>query len=307
MDNTCKHSCEPCGYSTILIGNYKNHMKSKKHVNIITNNVSLHDCLVCNKKFMTNSGLWKHSRRCTPEEKPIITTRAELRSELSTVLTELKEVLVLPITNSNTQNNNTNTQNNTNNSNNSNNTQNNNININMFLNENCAEAINFIDVMKSIQIGRDYRAKVIANGFVKTICGMITQKFDEIPIMKRPIHYITDEDENQQIIHIRDNNEWRKETELEWTSQIHDYYSGELSDNTPEHEKNKIFFGLKQLEDNIMAQLTEYYSRSIQFKVFERESQSEMNYVPHKLKIIKHILDSIKIDNSELFSLITPS
>lgn len=302
MDIIYKYSCEPCGYYTTMCGNYKNHVKSNKHINIIKNKIILHDCLLCKKKFLTNCGLWKHKKKCTPEVRPIITTRAELRNELSNVLTEFKDVLTPTIVNTtNHQNTNTSTSTSTN-------TQNNtNFNINMYLNENCANAINFMEVINSIKIDNTYRENVIANGFIKTISNMITQKLDEIPIIKRPIHYIMNEDENQQIIHIRDNNEWRRETELEWTSQIHDYYSGELPDDTPDPEKKKIFFGLKQLEDNIMTQLTEYYSRSIQFKIFERESQSEMNYVPHKLKIIKHILDTIKIDNTELCSLIVNS
>lgn len=295
MEILYKHSCENCGYFTNVSTNYKTHMKSKKHDIIIKSNTVLHDCDVCKRKFITTCGLWKHSRKCTPEIKPIITTRSALRTELSNVLTEFKDGLVPSISNT------------TNNQNNNTNTQNNNFNINMYLNENCTNAIDFIDVMKSIQIDRNYRQNVLANGFVKTICDMITQKLDEIPIIKRPIHYITNEDENQQIIHIRDNNQWKRETELEWTSQIHDYYSGELPDDTSEPDKKKIFFGIKQLEDNIMAQITEYYSKSIQFKIFERDSQSEMNYVPHKLKIIKHILDNIKLDNNELCSLIETS
>ena len=301
MDLVHKFSCIGCGYYTSSCSNYKAHNKSKKHIDIVNNKTTLYECVTCNKKLTTNAGLWNHKKKCIPENKLIITTRKELRSELSSVMTEFKDEIAplqqISNTTNNTQTNNTQT-------NNSNSNNSNNINITMFLNEHCSGAIDFMDFMKSIQIDRNYRENMLANGFVKTICSTIKETLDKTPMLQRPIHYIENEDDNQQIIHIRDNQEWRKETELQWTSQIHDFYSGELPEDTSEADKKKIFFGLKQLEDNILAKITEYYSRSIQFKIFERENQSEMNYVPNKLKIIKYLLENIKIDKDEIASII---
>ena len=297
MNKVYKFSCEKCGYFTGNSSSYKIHLKTQKHNNITKNvnmeiqTISQFDCDICNKTLTSRGGLWKHKQTCKIENHPIITDYKTM-NELTHSVNEIKNNLpvIVPQQISNTTNN---TQNN-----------NNNINITMYLNEHCSGAIDFMDFMKSIQIDQSYREKMLANGFVKTICSTIKETLDQLPMVQRPIHYIEDEDENQQIIHIRDNNEWRKETELQWTSQIHDYYSGELPDDTPTSGKKKIFFGLKQLEDNILEKIAEYYSRSVQFKVFERDNQSEMNYVPNKLKIIKYILENVKIDKNEIVSMI---
>lgn len=289
MEKIYKYSCETCVYKTASASNYKIHMKSKKHNSFSNANTLVFECEICKKKMVSRGGLWYHKKKCSLESRPIITTRGELRCELSSVLTEFKADITPTI--SNTTMNTMNTMN----------TQNN---ITMYLNDKCKNAINFMDLMKSIEIGRNYRENVLEKGFVMAICDMIKESFDQMPLIQRPIHYIENEDMHQQIIHIRDNNEWKKETELEWTSQIHNYYSGELSDDTPDPDKKKIFFGLKELEDNILKKINEYYSKSIQFKIFERDNTSEMNYVPNKLKIIKYILENIKVDKTELCSII---
>ena len=303
MDLIYKYSCEKCGYYTTISGNYRNHINSKKHHKIeaqiaINNTTNLFECDVCKKKFISNSGFWSHKKGCKIEDRPVITDYNTIR-EINESVREIKQnmPLIQPQQISN----------NSNITNSNNNTQNNNFNITMYLNENCKNAIDFMSVMNSIDIGKNYRENMLANGFAQTICDVIKDTLHKIPFVQRPIHYIENEDANQQIIHIRDNNEWKKETELEWTSQIHNYYSGELPDDISQPEKKKIFFGLKQLEENIIEKITEYYSKSIQFKLFERDNQSEMNYVPNKIKIIKYLLENIKLDKNELVSLIEKS
>ena len=303
MELLNKYSCERCGYYTNISTNYKTHINSKKHHKIeaqlnVNNTKNLFECDVCKKKFISTSGYWSHKRGCKIEDRPVITDYNTIK-EINESVREIKQnmPLIQPQQISNI----------TNSTNNNNNTQNNNFNITMYLNEKCNNAIDFMSLMKSIQIGPNYRANMLANGFAQNICDVIKETLYKIPFVERPIHYIESEDPNQQIIHIRDNNEWKKETELEWTSQIHNYYSGEFDENMPENDKTKIFFGLKELEDNIIDKITEYYSKSIQFKVFERDNQSEMNYVPNKIKIIKYLLENIKLDKTELVSLIEKS
>ena len=312
MEILNKYSCENCGYYTNISTNFKTHIASKKHLKIeaqlaVNDTNNIFQCDVCNKKFISNSGFWSHKRGCKIEDRPVITDYNTIK-EINESVREIKQNMPL-IQPQQILNHTITTDNSTDNSTSSstNNTQNNNFNITMYLNENCKDAIDFMSLIRSIEIGKDYREKMLANGFAQNICDVIKETLNKIPFVQRPIHYIENEDPNQQIIHIRDNNEWKKETELEWTSQIHNYYSGEFPDDTPEPEKAKIFFGLKELEENIIQKITEYYSKSIQFKIFERDNQSEMNYVPNKIKIIKYLLENIKLDKNELVSLIEKS
>ena len=183
-----------------------------------------------------------------------------------------------------------------------NNNNNNDFNINVYLNENIHNAPNFIELMGQIMIDKTYREKVIKNGYVNTICGLMTEKIETVPLLQRPIYCITNEDGNQNIVHIRHENKWKKETELEWTSNIYKYYNGD--DDNDEAEKNIIFKSLKQMEDTVMEQIKELYSNSVRCKIIEREAESEMSFVANKMKIISCLLEHIKLDKKELLKII---
>lgn len=70
-----KHSnvrtCECCNFSTIHKSVFDNHNKSNRHLNRLNNpteeenvKIPLFNCLKCRKKYVTQSGLWKHTRTC---------------------------------------------------------------------------------------------------------------------------------------------------------------------------------------------------------------------------------------------------
>jgi hypothetical protein len=56
-----------------------------------------------------------------------------------------------------------------------------------------------------------------------------------------PIHCVKGEDDSQKIVHIYDDNRWKRETEIEWTMQILDYFEGDFNDNEEQDKKNNIF------------------------------------------------------------------
>jgi hypothetical protein len=121
-----------------------------------------------------------------------------------------------------------------------NNQHNNNFNVNLFLNENLTQAKNFIDMIQTLSVKRPYPDEISSDNYVKCLVDMITTEIDKIPIDERPIHCIKDEDDHQKILHIRHADKWEKETELEWTSQIHNGYFD--TDNELSINKEKIIF-----------------------------------------------------------------
>ena len=291
-----KYKCVLCEFNTNAKSNYDIHMKTKKHKrlhNISEDNKNnelfidkLFSCTKCSKKYSSRPGLWKHTRSCD---------YVNLEG-FKTEITEMKHMLVdikknqHPTNVQNIQNNNTST--------------NTNFNVNLFLNENFKPAKGFLETLNSIQIEKGYKETIIKYGYVKTLCDMLKDTFDQMPIEERPIYCIKNEDQNQQILHIRHNDHWKRETELEWTDQIHNYYGGEADDNMPEDQKKLIFFGLKQMEDNLFEQIKVLYGKTVLFKNFERETAGEMNYVPNKFKIIKCLIDHVNVDKTELLSFI---
>ena len=278
-----KFSCDFCLFNANNKKHFDKHCSTQKHIKNIQSNKKMEksfECANCNKSYVTQSGLWRHTSKCKKVE--IVTE--EMKQEMR----EIKNIVsnITPST-TNIQHNNNNT---------------NAFNVNVYLNENMTNAHNLIDIMSKIMIDNTYRDKVQKNGYVNTICGLVTDKIEEVPIDQRPIYCIKNEDDNQDIVHVRHDNRWKKETELEWTSNIYKYYNGDDEDD--EAEKNIIFKSLKHMEDSVMEQIKDLYRNSVRFKIIERETESEMNFIANKIKIIRCLLEHIKLDKKELLQLI---
>ena len=96
----------------------------------------------------------------------------------------------------------------------------NSFNINNFLNESCGNAINFEDFIKNI-LFEHADSKLMIDSYVEGTCNIIKRNLEELPINKRPLHYLVGEDPHQKLMHIRQDNEWNIGTELNWMQQIH--------------------------------------------------------------------------------------
>jgi hypothetical protein len=224
--------CNICNYITIRKFNYIAHTNSTKHkknaemetfgnqfsansANSAKINNKQHICNKCNKPFKYRSGLWKHKHKCTSEEtisSNMITT--ELVLELIKDNKELQNIIVQQ---NNTINNivdkfskNDITNNITNNSNNNNNSHNKAFNLNLFLNETCKEAINISDFVNSIKISFEDLENTGRKGYINGISNIITKNLKNLEEHNRPIHC---SDFKREIIYIKDNNKWIKETD----------------------------------------------------------------------------------------------
>lgn len=290
MDNY-KFSCENCNFFTNSKYNFNMHTKSNKHIsNSVNANIYLMTCSVCKKKYKTPSGYYKHKKKCTSDNCNVSTEVHDLKetiTELKTMIIDLKDTRQ-PINTMITNNNNNN---------------NNNFNVNLFLNENCTGAKNFIDMINGIKLDTEYHEYISSADYVDSIVRMIKSEMDKLPIIERPIHCIKNEDENQQILHIRHNNKWNKETELEWTQQIHNYYIDD-EDEPSEENKKIIFYAIKQMEDNVIEQIHKLYEHTGKMSATTREYKSEMSYVPNKMRIIKCLIEHVNLDRDEILRII---
>jgi hypothetical protein len=72
--NTPPFTCEKCEYHTDKKSNYYKHIKTEKHkltnAKYPINNepISTYICSVCEKKYLSRTGLWKHKKTCKPKE-----------------------------------------------------------------------------------------------------------------------------------------------------------------------------------------------------------------------------------------------
>jgi hypothetical protein len=263
---------------------------TKRHKLQIENSATfLHVCSVCNKKFKGQSGLWTHQKKCLIKKKDKVeVVDIEMKdsiNELKTMIVDIKTKYPQQIL-SNTYIENQNNQ------------INNNINFNLILNQNFTNGMNFIDMINTMEIDKSYQNTITSENYVKKVFLMIKNALEKIPIEQRPIQCIKGEDDHQQIIHIRHNNQWNKETEIEWTEQIHNFYLDDGDEAAPEDEKI-IFNCLKKLEEHITEELGKVANPNTQ-----REYSYEVCHPPNKIKIIKSLLEYINIEKNELIDII---
>jgi len=229
-DNTkTTFRCELCNYTCSKKFNLDKHNNTKKHKNvsglILSNEKEPnYDCKLCDVKCSHKSIYDRHilSKRhknteistknsSTPDLiSQLLADNSELRRFLidqskehaRTLSEQKKETIdivnkVLEIAKSTT-------------SNNCNNTTNNNqkFNINVFLNEQCKDAINFADFVKNIEVSREDIQNTGQLGFVNGISKIIIYYFNHTAATERPIHCT---DLKRETMYIKDEDTWNKE------------------------------------------------------------------------------------------------
>jgi hypothetical protein len=226
-----EYLCECCNFTTIVKRDFNNHLLTKKHQDKQEVQQYLFICNLCNKKYKNRSGLWKHSnhsQKCNsvnsilveeqnnyilPEkgDEHILAEKKEfdiqlhcrMMSDLLKQNNELqKQIIELAkepkIVNNYNNNNNTN-----------NNTTNNQFNLNMFLNEECKNALNIDDFMDSLQLTVEDLEQTGELGFVQGMTRIFLKGLEDLDITMRPFHCT---DIKRETVYIKDQDKWEKET-----------------------------------------------------------------------------------------------
>jgi hypothetical protein len=217
-----KFICELCDFVSSKESNLHKHFSTRKHhgnvMEIVLsskkmpkNAATSHDyrCVNCDRKFTTNSGLWKHKKVCinavsaseNNENKEDIAKLTALITQLMTQNTEL--IKKIGTTNNITTNNNTNNTNNTNNINKSKN-----FNIQFFLNETCKDALNISEFVESLKITLEDLDFSRKNGLVSGITDVMIKGLKQLDVTKRPIHCT---DKKRETMYIKDKEKWEKD------------------------------------------------------------------------------------------------
>jgi hypothetical protein len=248
-----KFSCEKCGYFTDTKQHYVYHCNTKKHVNNETTEYKF-ECNNCNKKYKSNVGLWKHKKICKEikntviKEDVLIPQQEEINEDKLTILiTNIVTKIVTKLVSNTVTDTVTNTITNLLSQNNeeikniiselaktgqltpivTNPTINdhsinshNKIDINVFLNEKCQNAVNMSSLIKDIMFGAKDIENITKHGYVKAITDRLVDKIGGYSVYERPIHYYIEnskdepeenEDPPQETIHIKENNKWNTE------------------------------------------------------------------------------------------------
>jgi hypothetical protein len=227
--------CKKCDFKCYKQSNYKNHLKTMKHLRIQNdikkmpqNTGSTYDCL-CGKKYKHYSGLWRHhtcgncleliSQNEDDNEK---TYDEKYEEENAKILTNLVFEVVKQNKELITQNNHTQKQNQeltkqlfeickngTNNTmihHNSYKT----FNLTVFLNEQCKDAMNIMEFVDSLKIQLSDLENVGKLGYVDGISNIIVKNLKAMDVHKRPVHC---SDSKREVMYVKDENKWEKENE----------------------------------------------------------------------------------------------
>jgi len=303
-----EYYCEKCEFTCSKKYNWERHISTSKHTEEIfghnfgakgaTSEIYEHICQYCNQKYKTNSGLWKHTKKCIQTNKTkMIIDVIKVDKNVQDFLMEQNKQLIEQLSQQNkqlieqnnklielSQGNTIGTMNNTINTN-----SNNKFNINVFLNETCKDAINLTDFVNQITLSLEDLEETSKVGYVEGISNVIIRNLKDIGCKERPIHC---NDYKRDVLYIKDDNQWVKYNKEKLTNaikivanknikQIPNWQKANPEYNNPKSKQN----------DKYMKMLCEVMSGSS-----KEEQQKNYN------KIIKNISKEVMIDKDKILS-----
>jgi hypothetical protein len=214
IDNN--YTCITCDITCSRESEWARHIITRKHKN--HTNGSILDingdngngqikCGNCNKIYVTSGGLWKHHKKCKPNEslvEHVVTTPPEDVKTLTTLVMEMmknsndlqKQMLDICKNNSNTM------------INSHNNSHNKTFNLQFFLNEQCKDAMNMSEFVESFELELSDLESVGELGYVDGMTKIFIDKLNSMDVYKRPMHC---SDGKREIIYIKDEDRWERE------------------------------------------------------------------------------------------------
>lgn len=227
--------CDVCEYSTIRKSSMDNHLISKKHKEEILRmgndgtgkGYEMFKCK-CGSSYTHVSSLSRHKRTCGASIEDennkkmcdvvlgVVQKQSEIIGNLQNQVLELTKASITAATAATAA-----SMNHSNNNSNNNikhkhktmgNTNNNcgNFNINIFLNEQCKDAINLSDFVKSLEITFE-NLKIVNNdnaGMEDSVSSLILKGLENMDVCKRPIHCT---DQKRDVMYVKEEEKWEKD------------------------------------------------------------------------------------------------
>jgi len=183
---------------------FKQHCSTKKHKNgkcskMLKKYAPVYKC-ECGKEYKHIQSFNRHTKNCIVknserEKRELRTMISSLVSQNQNMLMENKEMrelvkdMIPKIGNT---------------------TINNKFNLNLFLNEECKDAINLTDFITNLKLELDDLDNTRQNGYITGISNIFIRELKQLELHKRPIHC---SDIKREILYVKDNNTWEKDNE----------------------------------------------------------------------------------------------
>ena len=240
--NEYKFNCEKCYFNSNKKTDYNRHIltdkHNRKHMEILEIKKTKEEfiCKQCSKIFNTNSGLWKHKKKCYYQEEDtnkititstneniddykelvmkLIVDNQEIKNimvnsnkellkenqELKKYLTQQEKQIteMIPLIGNNNNNNNTNNVKQK-------------FNINVFLNEKCKHALSMDEFIDTIEVSMKNLLTTKDKGLGEGLSSIIIDNMNKLSLYERPMHCT---DKKRETMYIK-NQEWEKDEKLE--------------------------------------------------------------------------------------------
>ena len=275
--------CEICNFSSCRIGDWKRHINTNKHLKreeIVFSpcKEKNYTCNICEKKYDSRNGLWKHKKKCLTPDKQLIVLLMKENIDLKNMMMEV-------IKTSTSTNNTCITTMNTNNTiNNVTNTHNKSFNLTFFLNETCKDAMNIMEFVESIKLQLSDLENVGKVGFVNGISNIIVNNLKALDETQRPVHCT---DKKREVIYVKDENKWEKEdVEHKKIRKAIKFIA---------KKNSKLLFDFKEKYPECLNGESKYSDKYTKL-VIEAYGGSNQEDSDNETKIIKNISKTITID-----------
>ena len=237
-------NCDLCDYICSNKKDFNKHLMTRKH-QVATGSQqncpqkSLYKCDCCEKEYQDRTGLWRHKKKCTYTP-PTTTTTPPPKLEntvtytqneppqpathpstdkLFVLVTELmlqlaaKDKQQEELIQQNKELQNTMKEmiphlgnNNTSNINSNNNTT---FNVQLYLENECKDALSIQEFVKRIEIGMDHLRTISKDGYVDSVSNILIKALNNMAITERPLHCT---DLKRETVYIKNNETWNKST-----------------------------------------------------------------------------------------------
>ena len=300
--------CEKCNFICSKQSNFNLHLTTAKHIRLINANSSLLENMpteykcICGNEYKHASSLSKHKKGCTytppssPEEN-IQTTIEPIEPNSADLLTLVKELMIQMAAKDKQQdelikqnmelqntmreliphigNNNSTTNTNSNNT----------FNVQLYLENECKDAISLQDFIRNIEINMSHLVAISKDGYVDSISNLLIQSLNKMAITDRPLHCT---DLKRETVYIKDMETWNKSTA-----------DAPIMNGLINSIENKYYAEVKQyVRDNPQARELDtpeynFYAKACVHSLGNYEDHDKLNK-----KIYKKVLPEIKLDKS---------
>jgi hypothetical protein len=259
MDRTTYH-CKSCDFKTNNLKDWKRHLSTQKHSKSLKKTENFF-CDKCNKGYKFKSGLSRHLKTCveTSKDEKYVNN---LETIINKIIEENSKTLnnIIPYIGTSI---------------------NNKMTINLFLNEQCKNAMNISEFVDKLNLSLEDLMYTINNGYVKGISNIFVKNLKELEPTMRPIHC---SDVKRLQFYVKDENEWIKEKANEKISRTISQISNKQLNKIKEWEMNNPDWSNSE-------QLREKFLNMLENVLDDKENNNE-------LSIKREISNSIDIKNT---------